>query len=94
MAPPAPPSGFKRVTPSRTSATLAGAGGAPRATSAAVREKLEALKIGMRIAHERFGNGTVVGMEGSDDSAKVSVNFDQAGAKTLLVKFARYTIIG
>ena len=94
VAPPAPPSGFKRVTPPRTSSASAGTGSAPRATSAAVREKLEALRIGMRIAHERFGNGTVVGMEGSDDSAKVSVNFDQAGAKTLLVKFARYTIIG
>ena len=44
----------------------------------------------MRIEHERFGVGTIVGTEGEGDSAKVRVSFDQAGEKNLLVKFAKF----
>lgn len=52
------------------------------------------LSVGMRVAHERFGKGTIEALEGTGDSAKARVNFDNAGCKNLLLKFARLTVIG
>ena len=51
-----------------------------------------ALSVGDRIAHERFGVGEVTALEGSGDSAKATVRFDNAGTKKLLLKFAKYTL--
>ena len=48
-----------------------------------------ALPICMRVHHDRFGNGTIVGTEGNNENAKVKVEFDTAGTKNLLVKFAK-----
>lgn len=50
-------------------------------------------KPGMRIDHERFGEGTITAIEGSGGSTKILVNFDKCGQKNLLVKFARFKII-
>ena len=52
------------------------------------------LKEGNVIEHQRFGVGTVVKVEGSGENAKATVTFKNAGTKQLLLKFARYTIIG
>ena len=52
------------------------------------------LKEGNVIEHQRFGIGTVVKVEGSGENTKATVNFKNAGIKQLLLKFARYTIIG
>jgi DNA helicase-2/ATP-dependent DNA helicase PcrA len=52
------------------------------------------LKEGNIIEHQRFGIGTVVKVEGSGENTKATVNFKNAGVKQLLLKFARYTIIG
>lgn len=52
------------------------------------------LKDGNVIEHQRFGVGTVVKVEGSGENAKVTVDFKNVGTKQLLLKFARYTIIG
>ena len=52
------------------------------------------LKEGNIIEHQRFGVGTVVKVEGSGENTKATVNFKNAGTKQLLLKFARYTIIG
>ena len=52
------------------------------------------LKDGNVIEHQRFGVGTVVKVEGSGENAKATVTFKNAGTKQLLLKFARYTIIG
>ena len=51
------------------------------------------VEVGMRILHARFGEGTVLKMEGSGDNAKATVEFENAGVKQLLLKFARFTII-
>ena len=51
---------------------------------------LGGLSIGDRIAHERFGEGKVVELLGSADSAKAKVLFVNAGEKTLLLKFAKF----
>ena len=52
------------------------------------------LKEGNVIEHQRFGIGTVVRVEGSGENAKATVAFKNAGTKQLLLKFAKYTIVG
>lgn len=53
-----------------------------------------ALKEGNIIEHQRFGRGTVVKIEGAGENLKATVDFDSTGRKQLLLKFARYTIVG
>lgn len=52
------------------------------------------LKEGNVIEHQRFGIGTVVRVEGTGENAKATVAFKNAGTKQLLLKFAKYTIVG
>ena len=52
------------------------------------------LKEGNVIEHQRFGIGTVVKVEGSGENTKATVAFKNAGTKQLLLKFAKYTIVG
>ena len=52
------------------------------------------LREGNVIEHQRFGIGTVVKVEGTGENTKATVAFKNAGTKQLLLKFARYTIIG
>ena len=47
------------------------------------------LTQGMRIAHERFGAGEVIRLEGSGPNQKAVVHFDRHGEKKLLLKFAK-----
>lgn len=48
------------------------------------------LSVGDRISHTRFGNGTVVKIEGNDENCKATVQFDNLGSKQLLLKFAKF----
>ena len=52
------------------------------------------LKEGNVIEHQRFGVGTVIRIEGSGENAKATVDFKHTGRKQLLLKFAKYTIVG
>ena len=47
-----------------------------------------------RIEHQRFGVGTVVRIEGTGENTKATVEFRNAGTKQLLLKFAKFKIIG
>ena len=49
---------------------------------------------GAKIEHLRFGVGTVLKLEGSGENAKATVQFVNSGTKQLLLKFAKFTIIG
>lgn len=50
------------------------------------------LKVGMHVKHKLFGTGEIVGL--SDNPApKMIVNFDNVGEKTLLIKYAKVTIV-
>lgn len=53
-----------------------------------------ALNVGQTIEHERFGIGTVKKVEGSGENAKATVEFRNTGTKQLLLRFARFKIIG
>ena len=52
------------------------------------------LREGAKIEHQRFGVGEVLKIEGTGENAKATVAFTHAGTKQLLLKFAKYTIIG
>ena len=51
------------------------------------------LHAGQTIAHERFGIGEVIRVEGTGDNCKATVRFQNAGEKQLLLKFARFKIV-
>ncbi len=46
------------------------------------------------IEHERFGLGTVIKLEGTGENLKATVQFKNVGVKQLLLKFARFKVIG
>jgi DNA helicase-2/ATP-dependent DNA helicase PcrA len=52
------------------------------------------LREGHVIEHQRFGVGTVVKVEGAGENTKATVDFKNVGTKQLLLKFAKYTIVG
>ena len=52
------------------------------------------LHEGCVIEHQRFGVGTVVRVEGTGENRKATVQFKNTGLKQLLLKFARYTVVG
>ena len=52
------------------------------------------LSIGMIIEHQRFGTGKISSIDTSSADARIIVEFTNTGTKTLLLKFARFKIIG
>jgi len=47
------------------------------------------IRLGVRVRHEQFGVGTVVGLEEHGDDYKVTVRFASVGTKKLLASFAK-----
>ena len=62
------------------------------ATSSSVASS-GSLSEGCRIEHQRFGIGTVLKIEGTGENTKATVEFQNAGTKQLLLKFAKFTIL-
>lgn len=52
------------------------------------------LSEGNYIEHERFGIGQVIKIEGSGENTKATVKFENTGTKQLLLRFARFKVIG
>ena len=52
------------------------------------------LSVGSIVQHDRFGVGEVLSTEGVGENAKATIKFQNAGVKTLLLKFAKLKIIG
>lgn len=61
--------------------------------SAAADTSSSSLSVGTRVAHQRFGQGTVQKVEGTAENTKATIVFDNAGTKQLLLKFAKLTIL-
>ncbi|MEE9429466.1 MAG: 3'-5' exonuclease, partial [Melioribacteraceae bacterium] len=51
-------------------------------------QEKRSFRVGSRITHEIFGKGKVLQITGEDDMQKVSIDFEDRGKKTLLLKFA------
>ena len=52
------------------------------------------LHEGSMIEHQRFGVGKVIRIEGTGENTKATVEFRNTGTKQLLLKFAKFKIIG
>ncbi len=51
------------------------------------------LKLGQHVRHASFGDGVVIDAEGAGAHARVQVNFENAGAKWLVVAYANLTAV-
>jgi DNA helicase II / ATP-dependent DNA helicase PcrA len=58
-----------------------------------VGDDTSGLRVGMKVEHPRFGFGTVVSMEGAYPNVKATINFDNAGQKNLLLRFAKLRLL-
>ena len=55
--------------------------------------EINAIEVGMRVIHEKFGYGTVKHIEGVNNDRKALVFFDNTGEKQLLLRFAKLSIV-
>jgi len=62
-------------------------------SGAAGAEKL-GLKVGDDVAHDKFGEGVIIGLEGEGDKAEALVRFRDAGEKRLLLSWAPLKRLG
>jgi DNA helicase-2/ATP-dependent DNA helicase PcrA len=46
------------------------------------------LRLGQRINHAKFGEGTILNYEGQGKQARIQVNFDNEGSKWLMLAYA------
>ena len=72
-----------------SSSSVASAGSSTSKASSAAGS----LSEGCRIEHQRFGIGMVLKIEGTGENTKATVEFQNAGTKQLLLKFAKFTIL-
>ena len=52
------------------------------------------IQTGSKVYHDRFGEGTVMELEGISPNIKATVDFEKGGKKQLLLKFAKLKLIG
>lgn len=62
--------------------------------STPLSKEAQELEIGHIIEHERFGRGVVTTIEMDGNDRRAFVEFESAGRKQLLLKFAKFTIVG
>jgi DNA helicase-2/ATP-dependent DNA helicase PcrA len=55
--------------------------------------ELDGFQLGQRVAHPKFGEGTILHFEGAGASARLQVNFDNVGTKWLVSQYARLEAI-
>lgn len=56
-------------------------------------DDLSTLQKDMRVEHQRFGKGIVISVDQAGSHSKAVVSFEQAGNKTLILKFAKMKIL-
>ena len=86
---PVPPRNLKRIVPVARPSSVSSGSNISQGGAAT-----HGVSVGRMIEHERFGIGEVVRLEGTGDNCKATVRFENAGEKQLLLKFARFKIIG
>jgi len=77
---------FDSYLPAASAPAPSFGGGAPPAHSSPWR-------IGQRVFHQKFGEGTITGVEGGGADARVQVNFRHAGSKWLALEYAKLTAV-
>ena len=51
------------------------------------------IQEGFRVLHQKFGEGTVISVDGAGANKKATVHFDNSGTKQLMLKFAKLKIL-
>ena len=51
------------------------------------------IRLGARVRHGRFGDGVILNLEGQGPQARVQVNFEQQGAKWLMLSYANLEVV-
>ena len=82
------PSGHRKLTRIPSATASQSSGGATKETSMHPN-----LKEGCTIEHDRFGIGIVTKIEGTGENTRAVVEFQNAGTKTLLLKFAKIKLV-
>jgi DNA helicase-2/ATP-dependent DNA helicase PcrA len=69
------------------------AGGTPKAEKEVVRkdDSVNGLKVKQKVFHAKFGEGTVLTLEGTGDDARAQINFPRHGTKWLALSVAKLT---
>ena len=66
---------------------------APKPSRPAAGPAPETPPVGARIEHPKFGLGTVTAIDDSMADTRITVDFENAGQRTLLLKFAKFTLL-
>lgn len=51
------------------------------------------LAIGIKVEHQKFGFGKITALEGNSDGKMATIQFNMAGEKKLLLKFAKLSVV-
>ena len=58
---------------------------------AAIVQALARLRSGAQVFHNKFGEGTVLALEGNGDDARAQISFPRHGTKWLALSVAKLT---
>ncbi len=67
--------------------------GARERGDALASEATGSVRMGSRVRHAKFGEGVVLNFEGNGPHARVHVNFEQQGAKWLMLSYANLEVV-
>ncbi len=56
-------------------------------------EPAHGLRVGVKVFHTKFGEGTVLALEGVGDDARAQINFPRHGVKWLALSVAKLTVV-
>lgn len=56
-------------------------------------QERRSIRVGSRVIHEMFGEGKILQISGNGDMTKLTIDFEEAGIKNLLLKFANLKLV-
>ena len=65
----------------------------PSSSTSNNQANYEQLMVGSNVAHDKFGKGKVLKLEGVGPDRKATIFFPQHGSKTVLLRFANLQIL-
>jgi DNA helicase-2/ATP-dependent DNA helicase PcrA len=79
--------GFTKVSSSSSTPTTSSSGQPFEASNP------DLIQEGLRVLHQKFGEGIVISVDGAGANKKATVRFDNVGTKQLMLKFAKLKIL-
>lgn len=86
--------GVQGIKPKNSVKSVSEIGRSENTNSDAMVHDVSKLKVGTLIEHNRFGRGVITSIDAENPTgARIVVNFNNVEYKTLLLRFARFTVI-